>query len=98
MHPLIVCFIIGVIVAANEWHESFFWTMIGFSVLGFLFMLALEIKKARRAVKIDQKMKETFPSYKPEPKPKPIAGQLCFTIIVGGIIWFFVFYALSIRK
>lgn len=50
---LIVFFIIGVFCAANEWHESFFWTMVVINGILFLLDVGLEIKKQIRIAKED---------------------------------------------
>lgn len=51
--PLIVFFIIGVIVASQKWHESFFWTIVVINAILFLLVLGLEIKKQIRIAKED---------------------------------------------
>lgn len=51
--PIIVFFIIGIIVASNEWHESFFWTMVVINGILFLLVAGLDLKQTIRIAKED---------------------------------------------
>ena len=95
MHPIIVFAIIGIFVASQKWHESFFWTMMGLSVISFFLTLVLEIKRAKRIIKVDREIAKILgEKHKPEPVKLPV-GYYWFTIISAIVIWFFVLYALN---
>lgn len=50
---LVVFFFIGVFCAANEWHESFFWTMVVINGILFLLVVGLDLKQIIRIAKED---------------------------------------------
>ena len=84
--PLIVFFIIGVIVAANEWHESFFWCIVALAVIYFVLGIWLDIRKQMRLIRQDkERAKRNGVKYRPEPVKLP-SGYYWFTIIVVIVI------------
>lgn len=88
--PLIVFFIIGVIVASQKWHESFFWTIVALSIAFFSLSLAYEIKRQMRIVREDkERAKRNGVKYKPEPVEFHMGflEWFCVISVIGLVIF-----------
>ena len=95
--PLIVFFFIGILVASQKWHMSFFIAIIVLTVIYFILCLAINIKEAIDEYKWQQDYIKRFeekyghkpPSEIYKPEPQPIGGYLWFSIISCAVIWIF---------
>lgn len=96
--PLIVFFFIGILVASQKWHMSFFIAIMVLTVIYFILYIVIEVKQALRIRREDEEIAKRFeekyghklpPSAIYKPEPQPIGGYLWFSIISCAVIWIF---------